>query len=108
VQLTEERERGGHPFAIEAEIGVGRTLLALGHPQDAIATVEQLLGGGHSVELLDLAAAQFVLARARLAAGRDRGAALRLARKARDNFVLSGQTGTGSLAELDTWLQAQH
>jgi tetratricopeptide (TPR) repeat protein len=107
IDVAKKGGRGGFPFAIEAEVGLGSTLLALGKPQEAIASIEQALGGGHSVELLDLAAAQFVLARAQLAAGRSRGAALQLAEKARANFVQSGQTGTAALAELDTWLQAQ-
>jgi hypothetical protein len=52
----------------------------------------------------EVAEARFVLARALIAAHRDRGRALALARQARDALASAGPAGADLLAETDAWL----
>jgi eukaryotic-like serine/threonine-protein kinase len=96
-----------HPDVADSLASLARAHLAAGKPAAALAPLEKAL---KICEKLDgdpeiRSMAQFLLAQALVALGRDRGRALALAEASRAGFVQANEKD--SLAELDEW-QAKH
>ena len=94
-------------FGAMSGIAVHTTLVALGKPGEAIALLEKALASGHEFDRVEHANAQFALAKAHVAAGHDRTAALALAQQARATFLLSPQASHAALTELNSWVKKQ-
>ncbi|HWB75411.1 MAG TPA: hypothetical protein VG755_10650, partial [Nannocystaceae bacterium] len=85
---------------------LGEAKLALGEPAEAIAPIERALALREAKKLdpLELARTKFSLARALMAAGRDRDRALVLARAAVAEYRTLGPRSDDWLTDAEKWL----
>ncbi len=107
MEANEAGVRSGHAFSLTGVTGVANTLVALGKPLEAIALQEKALDTGHPFDPAERAIAQFVLAKARVAAGGDSAAPLALAEQARATLLLNPLPNRAALSELNAWVQKQ-
>ena len=107
MEINESAARSGHAYSLATITGLASTLVALGKPGEAIALLEKALASGHEFDRVEHANAQFALAKAHVAAGHDRTAALALAQQARATFLLSPQASHAALTELNSWVKKQ-
>lgn len=100
-------QRNVHQTARGALIGLGRTLIALGRPQEAISHLERALPADASeIDPIDLGDASFELARALAQTHRELPRARSLAKQAQTAYVNAGPRGAKGGSNVQAWLAA--
>jgi hypothetical protein len=96
-----------HSHCIDARLGIGRALVELGRPREALESLEMALKGRSDGTATPFyrGEARFALARALGESGADRKRARELAEAARSDFAtLENTQGAVQVAAVDKWL----
>ncbi len=102
LAITKASVGEDHPDLAFEYTGIGRSLIATGHPHDALAPLERalVLRSGEAINPVYRSETQVQLARALVDTGRDLPRALSLAEAARAYYLEAPQRNQAELAEL--------
>jgi hypothetical protein len=91
-----------HPHVFYARLALGRALVRVGRPREAIALLE--LAAKTDLDTHGRAEAELELAKALDAAQQDPDRVVALARSARERYVAAGVIGAGGVRDADAFL----
>ena len=107
LALWEESLAKDHPYLADVLTGLGRCLVTLGRPGEAVTLLERALTireGHKTMYPMEFGDTRFALAQALWGAGRKRAQARALAALAEKDFTTAGDEGEGSRKAVTAWL----